>query len=142
MGIGEKHDLFFLVASQNPEEDSAWQASLDTAKGKAFTALGFSSNENAFTSRAVGQLAAEGQPFFGIGDSNRAIALNDARGIIPIPGGIPLYNQKKQLIGAVGVSGDGPEQDEAVALACATGFEAPQAIQGGNPYTHAVNPLR
>ena len=96
------------------------------------------------TSRAVGQLAeSRSQPFWHIEDSNRPAPgdATDPRGIQFQPGGIPLYNQQKQLIGAIGVSGDGTEQDEAVALACSSGFEAPQNIRGGNPYVDVTNPL-
>lgn len=116
----------------------------DLAKAKAWTALAFSSNQNALTSRAVGQLAEDkSQPFWNIENSNQPAADDptDPRGIQLQPGGIPLYNQQKQLIGAIGVSGDGTEQDEAVALACSSGFEAPQNIRGGNPYVDVTNPL-
>ena len=96
------------------------------------------------TSRAVGQLSEDkSQPFWNIENSNQPAADDptDPRGIQLQPGGIPLYNQQKQLIGAIGVSGDGTEQDEAVALACSSGFEAPQNIRGGNPYVDVTNPL-
>ena len=42
-------------------------------------------------------------------------------GIITFPGGIPLY-KGGALVGGIGVSGDGVDQDEAVALAGAAGF--------------------
>jgi len=126
------------------KDDTAWAGSADLAKAKAWTALAFSSNQNALTSRAVGQLAEDkSQPFWNIENSNQPAADDptDPRGIQLQPGGIPLYNQQKQLIGAIGVSGDGTEQDEAVALACSSGFEAPQNIRGGNPYVDVTNPL-
>ncbi len=112
----------------------AWVGSVSIAKGKAFTALAFSSNENALTSRTIGQLSQPGGPLWQIGNSNRK------PGLIEFPGGVPLYKDR-QLVGAVGVSGDGVEQDENVAQAAADGFAAPKAIRvnsvtgGSVPYT-------
>jgi uncharacterized protein GlcG (DUF336 family) len=45
-------------------------------------------------------------------------------GIALAPGGVPLYKDGR-LAGAVGVSGDGPDQDDLIAAAGSTGFEAP-----------------
>jgi hypothetical protein len=53
---------------------------------------------------------------------------------------MPLY-AGGELVGGIGVSGDGVEQDENVAEAGAKGFEAPKAIRidtvtnNGVPYT-------
>jgi uncharacterized protein GlcG (DUF336 family) len=49
-------------------------------------------------------------------------------GIQIFPGGIPLY-KNGQLAGGIGVSGDGVDQDDYIAAAGATGFEAPLAIR-------------
>jgi uncharacterized protein GlcG (DUF336 family) len=43
-------------------------------------------------------------------------------------GSVPLY-KNGQLVGGVGVSGDGIDQDDNVAFAASTGFEAPLAIR-------------
>jgi len=121
------------LAGQRSMAD-AWLGSVNIAKAKAFTALAFSSNENALTSRTIGALTQPGGPLWNIGNSNRQ------DGIIEFPGGIPLY-RNGELIGGIGVSGDGVEQDEDVAEAGAKGFEAPKAIRvdtvtgGGAPYT-------
>jgi len=113
----------------------AWPGSIAIAKAKAFTANAFSSNENALTTRSLGPLTQPGGPLWNIGNSNGADG-----GLIEFPGGVPLYKDGK-LIGAVGVSGDGVEEDENVAEAGSKGFEAPKPIRidtvtsGGVPFT-------
>jgi uncharacterized protein GlcG (DUF336 family) len=80
----------------------------------------------------VGALTQPGGPLWNIGNSNRQ------DGLIEFPGGMPLY-RNGELVGGIGVSGDGVEQDENVAEAGAKGFEAPKAIRAdtvaGAPYT-------
>jgi len=49
-------------------------------------------------------------------------------GIVFFPGSLPLY-KNGGLVGGLGVSGDGVDQDDFVTAAGATGFEAPQAIR-------------
>ena len=112
----------------------AWVGSIAIAKSKAYTALCFSSNENALTTRTLGALTQPGGPLWNIGNSNRQ------DGLIEFPGGMPLY-RGGELVGGIGVSGDGVEQDENVAEAGAKGFEAPKSIRvdtvtnNGVPYT-------
>ena len=68
------------------------------------------------------------------------VAANIVSTINSRAGGVPLYKDGK-LVGAIGVSGDGVEQDENVADAGAKGYEPPKAIRidtvtdGGVPYT-------
>ena len=113
----------------------AWVGSIAIARSKAYTALAFSSNENALTTRTLGPLTQPGGPLWNIGNSNRAEG-----GLIEFPGGMPLY-RNGELVGGIGVSGDGVEQDENVAEAGAKGFDAPKAIRvdtvtnNGVPYT-------
>ncbi len=102
--------------------DDTWSGSMDISKAKAHTAMAFSSNENALTTRTIGILSQSKQPLWQIGNSNKE------GGIIEFPGGVPLYIDGK-LIGAVGVSGDHPDQDETVARGGAFGFEAPERIR-------------
>ena len=109
------------IVGQRSMED-AWLGSIHIARAKAFTALAFSSNENALTTRSIGALSQPGGPLWQIGSSN----VGD--GIIEFPGGIPLYKQGV-LVGAIGVSGDGVEEDENVAEAGCAGFETPKAIR-------------
>jgi uncharacterized protein GlcG (DUF336 family) len=110
----------------------AWVGSISIAKSKAFTALCFSSNENALTTRTIGALTQPGGPLWNIGNSNRQ------DGLIEFPGGVPLYHNG-ELVGGIGVSGDGVDQDERVAVAGSKGYEAPKAIRAdtvaGAPYT-------
>lgn len=49
-------------------------------------------------------------------------------GIQIFPGGIPLY-KNGQLVGGIGVSGDGVDQDDYIAAGGAIGFEAPASIR-------------
>lgn len=113
----------------------AWVGSIAIARSKAYTAIAFSSNENALTTRTLGPLTQPGGPLWNIGNSNRAEG-----GLIEFPGGMPLYHNG-ELVGGIGVSGDGVDQDEHVAAAGAAGFEAPKAIRvdtvtnNGVPYT-------
>ena len=106
----------------------------DQVGGDHYT-LAFSSDENALTTRSLTPLTQPGGPLWNIGNSNVAEG-----GLIEFPGGMPLYKGDK-LIGAVGVSGDGVEEDENVAEAGTKGFDAPKAIRvdtvtnNGVPYT-------
>jgi uncharacterized protein GlcG (DUF336 family) len=52
-------------------------------------------------------------------------------GITVFPGGVPLYKDGK-LAGAVGVSGDGVDQDDLIASAGAAGFAPPDAMRADN----------
>ncbi len=110
----------------------AWVGSIDIAIAKARTAAFFSSDQNALTSRVVGQVSQAHDPngtggagpLWGIWASNQ-VGISGSQefrnGIITFPGGIPLYSNG-QLVGGIGVSGDGVDQDEAVAFAGAAGF--------------------
>ena len=117
--------------------EDAWGGSVAIAKAKAYTAVAYSSDENALTTRSLGALTQPGGPLWNIGNSN---ATGGNPGLIEFPGGVPLYMDGK-LVGAIGVSGDGVEQDENVAEAGAKGFEPAKAIRidtvtdGGVPYT-------
>lgn len=120
----------------------AWEGSIDIAVAKARTAAFFSSNENALTSRIIGVLSqpsnsetGEGPagPLWGIWASNQGpgipglIPAHRRNGIITFPGGVPLYKNGK-LVGGIGVSGDGVDQDETVAFGGAAGFEPPPGV--------------
>jgi uncharacterized protein GlcG (DUF336 family) len=53
---------------------------------------------------------------------------NVANGIQIFPGSVPLY-KNGELVGAVGVSGDGVDQDDLIAASGSNGFEPPAAIR-------------
>jgi uncharacterized protein GlcG (DUF336 family) len=115
-------------------DDDAWQGSRDVAKAKAYTAMAFSSNENAFSTRTMFCATQPGGPLWEIGNSNQADAFNGPgsikhRGIIQFPGGVPIY-KGGELVGGFGVSGDSIALDEAVAFAgTGTTYAAADAIQ-------------
>ncbi len=122
--------------------------SYDVSVQKARTSLLFSDSNAAWSCRAIGQ---HSQMFFPAGQQKRfggpmyqfqdglTVGLltgafgspPDARlatGITIFPGGVPLY-RKGELIGSVGVSGDGVDQDDIVADFASIGFQAPRSIR-------------
>lgn len=127
--------------------------SWDVAVQKGRTAVGFSNNFFAMSTRTVGFLAQtkyppgldvqDPGPYFGLQEQfsgfNRAALPNfvldasglDARfpnGITIFPGGFPLY-RNGQLIGAIGISGDGVDQDDIVGASGTHDFLAPYSIR-------------
>ena len=116
--------------------------SWDVAVQKARTAIGFSKNGNttAVSSRTVGFLAQSHYPP-GI-DANRPGPYSGLQGMLSMappnpnfpngitifPGSFPLY-RNGQLIGAIGVSGDGVDQDDIVSASGTHDFLAPDAIR-------------
>jgi len=134
--------------------------SWDVAIQKARTAVFFSDDTRAFSTRTVGFLAQRFYPpgivntppgpFYGIqerfsllpaGPTNilNGVVLsavdelmapnpNVPNGITIFPGGFPLY-RNGVLIGAIGISGDGVDQDDIIGAAGTVGFEAPGNIR-------------
>ena len=90
--------------------DGAWLGSIDIAIRKARTARWFDMNTG-----EIGKLSQPGGPLFGIEHSNG--------GLITFPGGIPLKDNKEEIVGAIGVSGSSVENDHAVAAAGAGALE-------------------
>ena len=100
-------------------DEDAWETGKELAKGKAKTSLHHSSSENAMTSKSVGHLVSSG----------KVPSLKDG---VHFAGGVPLYKKykgKDVLVGSIGVAGDLPEVDEAIAIAASKGFEAPSHIR-------------
>ncbi len=79
------------------------------AQAKAWGALGMGHG-----GRTLAERAAAAPAFFA--------ALTDISGgrIAPVPGGVLIRNEAGDLLGAVGISGDHPDKDEACAVAAIT----------------------
>jgi uncharacterized protein GlcG (DUF336 family) len=53
------------------------------------------------------------------------------------PGGVPLY-KNGELVGAIGISGDGVDQDDIIAAAGSTGFAAPANIRADQIFVRGI----
>ena len=84
--------------------DGAWLGSLDISIKKAKTARFFDMNTG-----DIGELSQPGGSLYNIEHSND--------GLITFPGGIPIKNDRGEVIGAIGVSGSTVENDHTVAEA-------------------------
>jgi uncharacterized protein GlcG (DUF336 family) len=132
--------------------------SWDVCVQKARTALYFSSTNRAYSSRTVGFLAESLYPPGIVGTSpGPYLSLQEKFSLLPVgvtnllngvvftnmmaapdpnlpngitifPGGFPLYRCGK-LIGAIGVSGDGVDQDDIIAASGTVHFLAPASIR-------------
>ncbi|MBS0664352.1 MAG: heme-binding protein [Verrucomicrobia bacterium] len=120
--------------------------SWDVAIQKARTAVFFSSKARAFSTRTVGFLAQSMYPpglaneppgpFNGLQERFSIPLLSGTAGANPnlpngmtiFPGGIPLY-RNGVMIGAIGVSGDGVDQDDLVAASGSEGYLPPDAAR-------------
>ena len=130
----------------SPGGSDAWRGSIEIALAKAYSAVAFSSNDQALDTYTLGLLTRPDglgnsgknkighdvgvAPLWGIGDRNpyrpafgTGLGSDDAafqyhHGIITFAGGQPVYDCTSHgLLGAVGVSGDGVDQDKDVAKA-------------------------
>ena len=93
-----------LVAAER--EDGASNMRFQIAHGKAFGALALGVG-----SRAL-MLRAEAQPSF-VAAAGAAIG----GALVPVPGGVLVRDADGRLVGAVGVTGDSSDHDEAAAIA-------------------------
>ena len=101
-------------------EDKSGILRVDIAIGKAWGALGMG-----FGSREIASGAAKMPVFF------TALSAVSQRRLVPVPGGVLILDRSLGIIGAVGISGDTSDQDEACALA---GIEAAGLVgQPGAP---------
>ena len=116
--------------------------SFDVAIQKARTAAFFSSDTAAFTTRGLGFLAQgffppgiDGAPPGPLGGLQAELSANCEPAALPLqngitvfPGGVPVY-KGGVLVGAIGVSGDGVDQDDMVASAGAELFPPPPGVR-------------
>ena len=86
-------------------EDGASNARFEIAFGKANGALALGMGSRALMARA------EQQPYF-IG----AVAGAIGGALVPVPGGVLVRSAEGELIGAVGITGDSSDHDEAAAV--------------------------
>lgn len=96
-------------------QDGASNGRFDIARGKAGGAL-----EMGLGSRAL-HARAEKQAYFLL-----SVGRIFGNGLVPVPGGVLVRNRRDEIIGAVGISGDTSDNDEAAAIAGieAAGFTA------------------
>lgn len=88
------------------KQDGASVMRLEIAMGKAWGAVGFGRS-----SRVLGDIAAERPAFM-----NALMAASGGK-LIPVPGGVLIRDGKGALLGAVGITGDTSDNDEAAACA-------------------------
>lgn len=93
-----------VVAAQR--EDGAANKRFEIAYGKAYGAISLGVDSRALMDRA------EQQPYF-IAGAASAIGGH----LIAVPGGVLIHGLGGELVGAVGVSGDTSDNDEAAAIA-------------------------
>lgn len=91
-------------------EDGASNLRFEVARGKAYGALAMGLGSRALMARA------ERQPYF----VEALNGLADGK-LVPVPGGVLVKTARGEIVGAVGVTGDVSDNDEAVAVA---GIEA------------------
>ena len=112
--IGVKMNIAIVDAGGNLKAfermDGAWLGSIDIAIRKARTARFFDMDTG-----ELGKLSKPGAPAYMIEVSNG--------GIITFPGGVPLKTRNGDIVGAIGVSGGIPKQDQDVAEEGADEFE-------------------
>ena len=125
--------------------------SWDVSVQKARTAVFFSSDTRAHSARTVGFLAQSlyppgiinkpAGPYFGLQERFSIPLLSGTAGANPnlpngitiFPGAFPLY-RSGVLIGAIGVSGDGIDQDDLIAAAGTEGFPSAVAIRADQQF--------
>ena len=110
-----------LIAMER--EDGAGVLRFEIARGKAYGALGLG-----LGSRTIGARNQGREAFLA------ALATASDGRCVPVPGGVLVLDANNRVIGAVGVSGDTSDADEACALA---GITTAGLIGGIDPTTDA-----
>jgi len=86
-------------------QDGSGILRVDIARGKAWGALGMG-----LSSRELGERAQKVPHFFG------ALASVSQGRLVPVAGGVLIHDEERNVIGAVGISGDTSDRDEDCAL--------------------------
>ena len=86
-------------------QDGSGILRVDIARGKAWGALGMG-----LSSRELGERAQKVPHFFG------ALASVSRGRLVPVAGGVLIYDAERHIMGAVGISGDTSDRDEDCAL--------------------------
>ena len=111
--IGQPMDIAVLDAGRNLKSfarmDEAWLGSIEIAIDKAYTSTSFEMSTEDLASQAQ-----PGQPLFGINTTSNSR-------VVIFAGGIPIERDGR-VVGAVGVSGGTPDQDQQVAEAGVAAF--------------------
>ncbi|WP_105566209.1 GlcG/HbpS family heme-binding protein [Microbacterium halophytorum] len=110
--IGQPMNIAVVDAGGNlvahVRQDGAWIGSVEISISKAWTSRAFD-----IQTKDLGDNAQPTQQFFGIHTTNA-----HGRGVAIFAGGVPL-TRNGEVVGAVGVSGGGGDQDQTVAEAAA-----------------------
>jgi uncharacterized protein GlcG (DUF336 family) len=93
-----------LIAFQRQDGSSNMRADIAIAKASGALALGVSS-------RKIGEMAAERPTFIA------SLGPISQHGVVPAAGGVIVLSAESAAIGAVGITGDTSDNDEACALA-------------------------
>lgn len=103
-------------------EDRSGIMRVEIATGKAWGALGVGAGSRMMFERS------EKQPVF-----VTALAAVSQGRMVPVPGGVIVRGDTGDIVGAVGISGDVSDQDEACAVAGieAAGLKAQTGLSGG-----------
>ena len=86
-------------------QDGSGILRVDIARGKAWGSLGMG-----FSSRELGERAQKIPHFFG------ALASVSQGRLVPVAGGVLRYDEGRNIVGAIGISGDTSDRDEDCAL--------------------------
>jgi uncharacterized protein GlcG (DUF336 family)/catechol 2,3-dioxygenase-like lactoylglutathione lyase family enzyme len=107
-----------VIAVAREDGASLLRTEIATAKAKGALGLGMSSRE-------IATRAAQNASFFS------AIATLTSGAVVPSPGGLLLHDEGQDILGAVGVSGDRPDVDEACAEAGLRALESSRRSRTG-----------
>ncbi|MBH68114.1 MAG: GlcG protein [Rhodospirillaceae bacterium] len=96
-------------------QDGAGILRTEIAIGKAWGALGMGMSSRSIRDRLADRPAFQG-----------ALSVVASGKFVPVPGGVLVYDDRSEVIGAVGVSGDTSEKDEYCAIEAirSVGFES------------------